>query len=97
MHSTKVGEIGEVMHLAKSGRLIVKLGTEGAMLRAGELLVDSSGKRVGRVAELIGPVSAPYASVIPMTDKTGRLVGTKVFSGGLPRPHGIGGQRRRKR
>jgi RNA-binding protein len=95
MHSAKVGEIGEVMHLAKSGRLIVKLNTAGAVLRAGELLVDASGKRVGRVAELIGPVSAPYASVIPMTDRTGRLAGTKVFSGGPARPQNFGAQRRR--
>ena len=97
MHSTKVGEIGEVMHLAKSGRLIVKLNAEGAGLRAGELLVDISGKRVGRVAELIGPVSAPYASVIPMTDKTGRLAGTKVFSGGPAKTRNVGGHGKRRR
>lgn len=83
MQFTKVGEIGEVMHLAKSGRLIVKLGPAGVGIRAGELLVDDSGKRVGKVVELIGPVTAPYASVIPMTDRTNRLVGVKVFSGGL--------------
>ena len=74
------------MHLAKSGRLIVKLNTAGASIKAGELLVDGSGKRVGRVAELIGPVSAPYASVIPMTDRTSRLVGSKIFSGGFAKP-----------
>ncbi len=89
-----MGEIGEVMHLAKSGRLIVKLNSAGAQLRAGELLLDASGKRVGRVAELIGPVSAPYASVIPMTDRTGRLVGTKVFGGGQAKPRSSAGRRR---
>jgi RNA-binding protein len=83
MSITNVGEIGEIMHLAKSGRLIVKLNAAGASVRAGELLVDGSGKRVGKVAELIGPVSAPYASVIPMTDRTSRLVGAKIFSGGF--------------
>lgn len=83
MSFTKVGEIGEIMHLAKSGRLIVKLNAAGAGVRAGELLVDGSGKRVGRVAELIGPVSAPYASVIPMSDRTSRFVGAKVFSSGF--------------
>ena len=86
MRLTKVGEIGEVMHLAKSGRLIVKLNAAGASVKAGELLVDGSGKRVGKVAELIGPVSTPYASVIPMTDRTSRLVGSKIFSGGFARP-----------
>ena len=97
MHSTKVGEIGEVMHLAKSGRLIVKLNSAGAELRAGEMLVDASGRRVGRVAELIGPVSSPYASVIPMTDRTGRLAGTKVFSGEQAKPRTPSGRTRRKR
>ena len=96
MPLTKVGEMGEVMHLAKSGRLIVKLNAAGAGIKAGELLVDGSGKRVGKVVELLGPVSAPYASVIPMTDRTGRLVGAKVFSGGFaktPRSQGRGSGR----
>lgn len=100
MHSTKVGEIGEVMHLAKSGRLIVKLNATGAQLRTGDLVVDASGKRVGRIAELIGPVSSPYASVIPMTDRTSRLAGSKVFSGGSqtkPRPRSQAAHRRRER
>lgn len=83
-----LGEVGEVMHLAKSGRLIVKLNEAGQNIRAGEILVDSSGRRVGKVSELIGPVGAPYASVIPMTDRTARLVGEKVFSAGQAKPKG---------
>ncbi len=86
MTLNKVGEIGEVIHLAKSGRLIVKLNVAGVSIKAGELLVDGSGKRVGKVAELLGPISAPYASVIPMTDRTSKLVGAKIFSGGSARP-----------
>ncbi|AIF84111.1 RNA-binding protein involved in rRNA processing [Candidatus Nitrososphaera evergladensis SR1] len=81
----QMGEIGEVMHLAKSGRLIVKLNAAGATgIRPGEVLIDSAGRRVGRISELIGPVNAPYASVIPMTDRTARLTGAKVFAGGRP-------------
>jgi RNA-binding protein len=88
MPFSKVGEQGEVMHLAKSGRLIVKLNAAGSGIRPGELLFDGSGKRVGKVVELLGPVTAPYASVIPMTDRTGRIVGSKVFSGGFAKSHG---------
>ena len=77
-------EVGEILHLAKSGRLIVKLNTAGAeRIKPGELLIDGSGRRVGKVAELLGPVKAPYASVITMTDRTSRLVGSQVFSGGF--------------
>jgi RNA-binding protein len=84
MPLTKVDEVGEIMHLARSGRLIVKLNTAGAdSVKPGELLVDGSGRKVGRVVELLGPVSTPYASVIPMTDRTSRLIGSKVFSGGF--------------
>lgn len=91
--NVKVGEIGEVMHLAKSGRLIVKLNAAGGSIRPGEVLIDSAGRRVGRIAELIGPVSAPYASVIPMTDRTARLAGAKVFAGGQQMRPSRGGQR----
>ena len=84
MPLTKVDDVGEIMHLARSGRLIVKLNTAGAdKVKPGELLIDGSGRKVGRVVELLGPVSTPYASVIPMTDRTSRLVGSKVFSGGF--------------
>lgn len=74
------------MHLARSGRLIVKLNTtDGDGIKPGDLLIDGSGRKVGRVVELLGPVSSPYASVIPMTDRTSRLAGSKVFNGGFAR------------
>ena len=80
---TQADEVGEIMHLARSGRLIVKLKAVGAeKVKSGELLIDGSGRKVGRVTELIGPVMSPYASVITMTDRTSRLVGSKVFGGG---------------
>ncbi|MDQ3872641.1 MAG: Gar1/Naf1 family protein [Thermoproteota archaeon] len=75
---------GEVLHLARSGRLIVRLNAPSAdPIKPGELLIDAAGKRIGRVVELLGPVSMPYASVIPMTDRTSRLIGSKVFRGGF--------------
>ena len=74
--------MGEIIHLAKSGRFVVKV-SEGALPKPGQLLLDGAGKRVGKVVELMGPVRAPYASVIPMTDKPGRLPGTKVYDGGF--------------
>ncbi|HET6780238.1 MAG TPA: Gar1/Naf1 family protein [Nitrososphaera sp.] len=84
MPTSNVNEVGEIMHLARSGRLIVKLNTAGAhMVKPGELLVDGSSRKVGRVVELLGPISTPYASVMPMTDRMSRLIGSKVFSGGF--------------
>ena len=89
MPITQTNEVGEIIHLAKSGRLIVKLNAAGAeRIKAGELLIDGSGRKVGKVAELLGPVKTPYASVITMTDRTSKLVGSKVFGGGFAnKPH----------
>jgi RNA-binding protein len=89
MPITQADEVGEIIHLARSGRLIVKLNAVGAeKVKSGVLLIDGSGRKVGRVVELIGPVRTPYASVLTMTDRTSRLVGSKVFGGGFARkPH----------
>jgi RNA-binding protein len=99
MPITQADEVGEIIHLARSGRLIVKLSAVGAeRVKSGELLIDGSGRKVGRVAELIGPVRTPYASVITMTDRTSRLVGSKVFGGGFAKKprNQTGGFRRRR-
>lgn len=72
-------EVGEILHIAKSGRVIVKLSQK---VNSGDILVDSKGKKVARVVELIGPVKAPYASAIPMTDRISKYVGTKMYIGG---------------
>ena len=97
MHSTKSREIGEVMHLARSGRLIVKLNSAGRCVKPGELLVDGTGKRIGRVAELIGSAKSPYASVIPMTDRTSRLVGTIIFTSGATKTVRSEGRKRKSK
>jgi len=72
-------EVGEVLHIAKSGRLIVKLTQK---VNPGDVLVDAKGKKVAKVVELIGSVKLPYASAIPLTDRIKKYVGTKVYRGG---------------
>lgn len=62
-------QVGTILHKAKSGRLIIRLSRE---VRAGSFLVDDKGRKLGKVVELIGPARAPYASVVPSTDKVGR-------------------------
>ena len=74
-----VQEVGEVLHIAKSGRVIIKLSQK---VDSGEILLDSKGKKVARVVELIGQVKAPYASAVPMTDRIKKYVGTKMYRGG---------------
>ncbi len=68
-------EVGEVLHTARSGRIILRLDQE---IAAGTVLVDSKGRNAVKVLELMGPVSRPYASAIPGTSKFG-VKGQKVF------------------
>jgi RNA-binding protein len=73
---------GTVSHLAKSGRLIVR---SDKYIEPGVELVDSARRKVGRVAEVIGPVTSPYLSVIPKTDRIARLIGKPVYFGNKSR------------
>ena len=69
-------EVGEVLHLASSGRVIIRLSKP---LKDGQMIVDNSGTKVAKVLEMIGPVDAPYASAIPLTNNIKRHVGKKVY------------------
>ena len=69
-------DVGEFLHIAKSGRLIFRLS---AVLGAGSILVDSKGRRLGRVVELIGPSSHPYASAAPASTRVNSKKGDRVF------------------
>jgi RNA-binding protein len=72
-------EIGEVLHLARSGRLIVKLHPSCGFSKIGQLLFDNEGTKIGRIIELIGSVRAPFASVLPDTKSSNKISGMKVF------------------
>ena len=65
------------MHLASSGRVIVQLTVT---VKEGQILCDSKSQKVAKVMEVIGPVSAPYASAIPLTNNTRKLAGKKVYA-----------------
>jgi RNA-binding protein len=70
-------EVGEIMHLAGSGRVIVQLSKE---LVEGQILCDKDGTRVAKVMELIGPVKRPFASATPLTNNIKKYVGKSIFA-----------------
>ena len=70
-------EVGVVLHIANSGRVIVRLSKE---IKEGQILCDKNNQKIGRVTELIGPISNPFASAIPLTNNLRKVSGTKVFS-----------------
>ena len=70
-------EVGEIMHLAGSGRVIIQLSNK---LVEGQILCDEKGTRVAKVMELIGPVRRPFASATPLTNNIKRYIGKSVFA-----------------
>jgi len=75
-----MNELGEVLHMAKSGRLIVKIiGTATSEKKViGMPVFDSTGKQIGKIQEIFGPVVSPYASVQPSRERLTGIIG-KVF------------------
>ena len=65
------------MHLANSGRVIIKL-SKG--ITEGQLLCNESSQKIAKVTELIGPVAKPYASAISLTNNVKKFVGKKMFA-----------------
>jgi len=65
------------LHLANSGRVIVRLSKE---TQEGQILCDKNNQKIGRVTEMIGPVKSPFASVVPLTNNLKKISGIKVFS-----------------
>ena len=70
-------EVGEILHLAASGRVIIQLSVE---LSEGMILCDEKGTRVAKVMELIGPVKRPFASATPLTNNIKKYIGKAVFA-----------------
>ncbi len=70
-------EVGEVLHIAKSGRMIIKSKVKSVDI--GSILIDDKGRKVAKVAELIGNVESPYISATPLTDKKKRYVGSILY------------------
>lgn len=67
---------GTVLHLAKSGRLVLSASSH---LKEGEILVDDNGKKVAKNIEIFGPVSSPYAVASVITDRPKHYVGSTLY------------------
>jgi RNA-binding protein len=86
--------IGEIIHMAKSGRLIVKVEDNTNHNLIGQALIDNNGSRIGKIIELIGSVKSPYASVMPALNSK-YTVGGKVYR--APNLHQFNSSRKRNR
>ena len=71
--------LGEILHFSKSGRLIVKLDRFDSSVKTGQNISNDQGKMIGKITEFIGPITSPYASIIPFIQKKNKLTGMKVY------------------
>ena len=69
------------MHLANSGRVIVRLSK---IVSQDQILCDENSTKVAKVTELIGPVAKPYASAMSLTNNIKKFVGKKMFAFEIP-------------
>ncbi len=58
-------KLGYFLHVSPSGNLIVRI-TGGKIPKLGWIAVNGSGKPLGKVRDVIGPVRGPYAVIKPM-------------------------------
>ena len=82
------------MHLARSGRVIVRLSNT---VGPNQVLCDEKSVKVAKVTELIGPVAKPYASAISLTNNIKKFVGKKMFTFETPSAKKFKKQRRKQK
>ena len=69
-------KLGRVINLTPSQNLVVK--TEKAP-KIGSPVVDESLKTIGKVFDVIGPVTSPYAVVRPAVKEPEKLAGKQLY------------------
>ena len=68
--------LGLILHVSPSKNMIIKVEK---IPRIGETVVDENLKPVGRIFDLIGPVSSPYVSIRSTVHDPERLVNKPVY------------------
>jgi len=68
--------LGLVLHISPSRNLITKVEN---IPRIGETVVDENLKPVGKVFDVLGPVSSPYVAIRPTMYGPERLVNKPVY------------------
>ena len=84
---THTRALGKVVDVGYNGKLIIKAYGEVDPKNT-VMLVDSSGKRLGKVTDIIGPVSAPYIIATPdinIKNHLLTLMGQDVYMGEVVR------------
>jgi len=74
--------LGRVLHITPSRNIIVRIEN---LPKIGENVVDENLKSIGKVFDILGPVSSPYATVKPTIQEIERLVNKVLYVSPSPR------------
>lgn len=69
--------LGLILHMSPTRNIIVKLEN---MPRIGETVVDENLKSIGRVFDILGPVSSPYAAVRPVIQNAEKYMNRMLYA-----------------
>lgn len=69
--------LGLILHISPSRNMIIKVEN---IPRIGETVVDENLKPVGKVFDILGPVSSPYAAIRPTIHDPDKLVNKPVYA-----------------
>jgi RNA-binding protein len=68
--------LGQVLHVSQSRNIIITIGN---LPKIGETVVNENLKSIGKILDIFGPVSSPYASVKPKIPEIGKFRGKMLY------------------
>jgi RNA-binding protein len=68
--------LGRVVHVSQSRNIIIKLEN---IPKIGTVVVNENLKPVGKILDVFGPISSPYASIKPKIHETRELTEKAVY------------------
>jgi len=68
--------LGIVLHISPSRNIIIKIEN---IPKIGETVVDENLKPIGKIFDIFGPVSSPYAAIKPTIREHERLVNKMLY------------------
>jgi RNA-binding protein len=71
--------LGSVLHITKSKYIVVKLVKADDLPPLGAEVVDANNEVVGRLVDIIGPVTQPYAIVRPLKPSVVSFIKPSMF------------------
>jgi RNA-binding protein len=69
--------LGLILHISSSRNMIMKVES---IPQVGETVVDENLKPVGKVFDILGPVSSPYVAIRPTVHDPEKLVNKPVYA-----------------